>query len=127
MTNPSPLEAVFFAALEKGSPRERAAYLDEACAGDPDLRRRAERMLEAQVQAGSFLEQPACGPGSADGGRPAGEGPGAVVGPYKLLEQIGEGGFGVVFMAEQREPLHRRVALKVLKPGMDSPQVLTRF
>jgi hypothetical protein len=62
MSNPSPLEAVFFAALEKGSLGEREAYLDEACAGDPDLRRRVEKMLAAQVRAGSFLEQPAAGP-----------------------------------------------------------------
>jgi serine/threonine-protein kinase len=56
-----------------------------------------------------------------------GEAPGTVIGPYKLLEQIGEGGFGVVYMAEQRQPLHRTVALKVLKPGMDTRQVITRF
>src|SRR5436305_1828445 len=127
MNPPSPLEAVFFAALERGSPRDRAAYLDEACAGDPDLRRRAERMLAAQARAGSFLEQPAGGPAADAAERPAGEAPGTVVGPYKLLEQIGEGGFGVVFMAEQREPLRRKVALKVLKPGMDTRQVIARF
>src|SRR3954468_18834608 len=126
MNPPSPLEAVFFAALERGSPRERAAYLDEACAGDPDLRRRAERMLAAQAQAGSFLEQPAGGPAAGAGEQPVGEGPGAAVGPYRLLEQIGEGGFGVVFMAEQKEPLRRKVALKLLKPGMDSRQVIAR-
>src|SRR5207302_4997637 len=59
--------------------------------------------------------------------QPAGEGPGTGVGPYKLLEQIGEGGFGVVFMAEQTVPVRRKVALKVLKPGMDTRQVVARF
>jgi serine/threonine protein kinase len=140
MDHPSPLEAIFFAALEKGSPQERAAYLEAACAGDSDLRRRVEKMLAAQVQAGSFLERPASDlPASSCGG--AGgpqevnatanqqpfERPGAVIGPYKLLEQIGEGGFGVVFMAEQTEPIRRKVALKVLKPGMDTRQVIARF
>src|SRR6266446_2693830 len=127
MNNPSPLEAVFFATLEKGSPQERAAYLDEACAADPDLRRRVEKMLTAQAQAGSFLEQPALSPVVTADEQPVRERPGTVIGPYKLLEQIGEGGFGVVFMAEQQEPIRRKVALKVLKPGMDTRQVIARF
>ena len=127
MNNPSPLEAIFFAALEKGSPQERAAYLDEACAGDPDLRRRVETLLAAQAQAGSFLEQPARSPVATVDEQPVSEGPGTVIGPYKLLEQIGEGGFGVVFMAEQTQPVRRKVALKVLKPGMDTRQVVARF
>src|SRR6266545_5985776 len=99
MSNQSPLEAIFFTALDKGSPQERAAYLDEACAGDPDLRRRVEKMLAAQAQAGSFLEQPARGPVMTVDEPAVCERPGAVVGPYKLQERIGEGGFGVVFMA----------------------------
>jgi serine/threonine protein kinase/Flp pilus assembly protein TadD len=126
MNHPSPLEAVFFAALEKGSPGQRAAYLDEACAHDSDLRRRVEKMLAAQAQAGSFLEQPAAVP-AATIDEPISERPGTVIGPYKLLEQIGEGGFGVVFMAEQQQPIRRKVALKVLKPGMDTRQVVARF
>src|SRR5438309_2046749 len=127
MNNPSPLEAVFFAALEKGSPQGRAAYLDKACAGDPDLRRRLEKMLAAQAQAGSFLEQPAHSPVVTAADQPVNEGPGTVIGPYKLLQQIGEGGMGTVFMAEQTQPVQRKVALKVIKPGMDSRQVIARF
>jgi WD40 repeat protein/serine/threonine protein kinase len=126
MNNPSPLEAIFFAALEKGSPRERAAFLDLACAADPDLHRRVEKMLAAQAHAGSFLEQPAHSL-LATVDAPVTEGPGTVIGPYKLLEPIGEGGFGVVFMAEQAQPVRRKVALKVLKPGMDTRHVVARF
>src|SRR5437899_12434359 len=119
MNNLSPLEAIFFAALEKTSPRERAAYLDEACAGDLDCRRRVEKMLAAQVQAQSFLEQPAPAIGATLDEPAVSERPGAVIGPYKLLQQIGEGGMGTVFMAEQTQPVQRKVALKVIKAGMD--------
>ncbi len=126
MNDPSPLEAIFFDALEKATPQECAAYLDQACAGDPDLRRRVEKMLAAQAQAGSFLEQPARSLNlTVDG--PITEGPGSIIGDYKLLEQIGEGGFGVVFVAEQTQPVRRRVALKILKPGLDSRPIVARF
>jgi serine/threonine protein kinase/WD40 repeat protein/tetratricopeptide (TPR) repeat protein len=127
MNNPSPLEVIFFTALEKGSTEERAAYLDQACAGDPDLRGRVEKMLTAQAQAGSFLEQLARSPLATVDEASLRNGPGTVIGPYKLLEQIGEGGFGVVFLAEQTEPVRRKVALKILKPGMDTRQVVARF
>jgi serine/threonine protein kinase/tetratricopeptide (TPR) repeat protein len=126
MNDDLPLEAIFFAALEKSTPEERAAYLDGATAGNSDLRRRVEKMLVAQAQAGSFLERPAhTSVVSVD--EPITERPGSIIGPYKLLEQIGEGGFGVVFMAEQQQPVRRKVALKVLKPGMDTRQVVARF
>jgi serine/threonine protein kinase len=126
MQDVSPLEVIFFAALEKAAPRERGAYLDEACTGDPDLRRRVEKMLAAQNQAGSFLEQPASARG-ATAHEPLLERPGTLIGPYKLLELIGEGGMGVVYHAEQQRPVRRRVALKLIKPGMDSKQVIGRF
>jgi serine/threonine protein kinase/tetratricopeptide (TPR) repeat protein len=127
MNHPSQLEAMFFAALAKGSPEERASYLDKASAGDPDLRRRVEKMLTAQAKAGGFLEQPLCGTAFTNPGTPICEGPGSIIGPYKLMEQIGEGGMGLVFVAEQQHPVRRKVAFKVMKPGMDTRQVVARF
>jgi serine/threonine protein kinase len=123
-------EAVFTAALEIEPADLRAAYLDQACAGNPDLRRQVEELLGAHGRAGSFLDKAAAGwnahlpIGDLQSGA---EGPGTVIGPYRLLEQIGEGGMGLVFMAEQTRPVRRRVALKVIKPGMDSRQVVARF
>src|SRR5262245_47405284 len=104
---------IFTAALNKAHPAERAAFLDEACAGDAPLRQRIESLLAEHEQLGSFMELPCLAP-TLD--LPPREGPGTVIGPYKLLEQIGEGGFGVVFLAEQQQPVRRKVALKVLKP-----------
>jgi WD40 repeat protein/serine/threonine protein kinase len=109
----------------------REAYLDRACAGDGLLRQRIAGLLGALGRAGGFLESPgaAVEPGETvdcPSAVPA-ETEGGVVGPYKLLEQIGEGGFGAVYMAEQSQPVRRRVALKVLKPGMDTKQVVARF
>jgi serine/threonine protein kinase/tetratricopeptide (TPR) repeat protein len=120
---------LFLKALELGSAAERQAYLDGACAADAALRAEVEALLEASARAGSFLESPASTPQPvATVLEPAvAERPGTVIGPYKLLEQIGEGGFGVVFMAEQTQPVRRKVALKVLKPGMDTRQVVARF
>jgi serine/threonine protein kinase/tetratricopeptide (TPR) repeat protein len=119
-------EEIFHEALARNSPEERAAYLDQACAGDPALRASVEALLRANVGAGGFLDQSgAISVESID--EPVTERPGAVIGPYKLLEQIGEGGFGVVFMAEQMQPIRRKVALKVLKPGMDTRHVVARF
>src|SRR5437588_7125961 len=116
---------VFCAAIERASPAERVAYLDQVCGGDLDLRQRVERLLEAHLQAGSFLAaRPAVMPATTD--LPA-EAPGTIIGPYKLLQQIGEGGMGTVFMAEQTQPVQRKVALKIIKPGMDSRQVIARF
>ena len=120
--------AIFAEALAKTSPEQLATFLDEACAGDAELRGRVDALLAAHERAGSFLEAP---PQGFTIGLPAAvqlaERPGSVIGPYKLLEQIGEGGMGVVFMAEQLRPVRRRVALKIIKPGLDTRQVIARF
>jgi hypothetical protein len=113
------IESILAAAVEMGSATERQQYVDQACAGDVELKRRVEELIENHFRAGSFLEAPAPNlAGTTD--EPVREKPGTLIGPYKLLEQIGEGGFGVVFMAEQQHPVRRKVALKVLKPGMDT-------
>jgi serine/threonine protein kinase/Flp pilus assembly protein TadD len=118
-------EAIFLEVLEKPTAAERQAFLDRACAGDPEVRRGVERLLKAHERAGNFLAgKPA---GASQFGGVVSESPGTVIGSYKLLEQIGEGGFGVVFMAEQQQPLRRKVALKVLKPGMDTRRIIARF
>lgn len=120
------LDVIYFAALERDDLEARAAYLDEACGTDTERRRRVERLLEAHAKRGSFLERSAPDPTVAFEGPPA-EVPGAVIGPYKILEPIGEGGMGTVWMARQTEPLRRTVAMKLIKAGMDSRQVLARF
>ena len=129
MTERSPAEAIFFAALEKNSSEERAAYLAEACGENSDLRRRVEQMLVAHPQVGDFM---ATGSFSGEAKPAANEPPrnlaGTVIaGRYKLLEKIGEGGMGEVWVADQLEPIKRRVALKLIKRGMDSRSVLARF
>ena len=121
-------DLMLFTEALKLSGAECTAFLDRACEGDVELRRRIEDLLAAHHRAGGFLEQPA----SALAGRAktrieAGESPGDWVGRYKLLQQIGEGGCGVVYMAEQEAPLRRRVALKIIKPGMDTKSVIARF
>jgi serine/threonine protein kinase/Flp pilus assembly protein TadD len=135
-------EEIFHHALARRSADERAAYLEQACSGDPELRASVEALLRANVGASGFLDSPglpfplrrsALGHRAGDEqaidtvDEPLTERPGTVIGPYKLLEQIGEGGFGVVFMAEQQQPIRRKVALKILKPGMDTRQVIARF
>jgi tetratricopeptide (TPR) repeat protein len=119
---------VFSAALERGSAAERQAYLDRACADDPHLRHRVEALLRAHDRAGGFLGR-VPDPAETAGAEPSvGTGPAAVIaGRYKLLERIGEGGMGEVWMAEQTEPVRRKVAIKLIRPGMDSRQVLARF
>ncbi len=118
---------LFLKAREFSSPAERREFLDGACAGDTTLRAEVEGLLDAGTRAGSFLEAPACALAATADEAPLTERPGTVIGPYKLLEQIGEGGFGLVFMAEQHQPVRRKVAVKVLKPGMDTRQVIARF
>src|SRR4051794_10434625 len=109
-------------------PEARAAYLHRACGGDMTLRRKVEELLKEHFSddsllAGSALEGER--PGIA--ALPVEEAPAQVIGRYKLLEKIGEGGFGEVWMAQQREPVKRRVALKIIKLGMDSRQIVARF
>jgi serine/threonine protein kinase len=117
-------QSIFLAALELPTPAERLAFLKGACGADPTLLANVQALLAAHDK-GEFL---AVGPvdGTADY-RPVTEGPGSAIGPYKLMEQIGEGGFGLVFVAEQQHPVRRKVALKVIKPGMDSRDVIARF
>ncbi len=119
--------SIFAAALDIADAAERVAYLDRACGNDAALRRQVDRLLVAQGELGSFLDQPPPGIDNAITEAPITEKPGAEIGPYKLLEQIGEGGMGLVFHADQLRPVRRRVALKIIKPGMDSKQVIARF
>jgi serine/threonine protein kinase len=123
-------ESIFAEALEKQVPEERAAFLSDVCKGDATLRARVENLLKSHEQAGSFLRKPLAPTVDEPPGSPAdalSEKPGTVIGPYKLMEQIGEGGFGLVFVAEQLHPVRRKVALKVIKPGMDTRDVIARF
>jgi serine/threonine protein kinase len=128
-------ESLFAAALERATAAERRAFLDEACAGDVALRQRVERLLRAHEKTVGIVDQmagPAGSPevtaGTAPVGAPAGERAGDVVGGrYRLLEAIGEGGMGAVWKAEQTQPVRRVVALKLVRPGMDSRTILARF
>jgi serine/threonine protein kinase len=119
-------KSIFLEAIEQHAPERWPAFLDQACAGDVLLRAEVERLLAAQTEMGSFHEVPRSALLATVDER-IGERPGTSIGPYKLLEPIGEGGFGIVFLAEQQEPFRRKVALKVLKPGMDTGQVIARF
>jgi serine/threonine protein kinase/tetratricopeptide (TPR) repeat protein len=121
------IDRIFWDAARFDSAGERDAYLADACGGDAGLRRRVEQLLDARAKADSFLEQPVPALAATVDEAAVAERPGAVIGPYRLLEQIGEGGFGVVYLAEQTQPVRRKVALKVLKPGMDTKQVVARF
>src|SRR5208337_922648 len=118
---------IFLAALERPSPGERAAFLDGACGNDAPLRARLESLLRHHLED-RFLENPVADLKGMPLPEPfVGESIGAVIGRYKLLEKIGEGGMGVVYMAQQEEPVRRRVALKIIKLGMDTKQVVARF
>src|SRR5580658_214910 len=118
---------IFLQALEIGSPEARAAFLDGACLRDQALRLRVVSLLENHRQD-SYLEVPAVEAKSPTIRASLGdEAVGTVIGRYKLLQQIGEGGCGVVYVAEQEQPVRRRVALKIIKLGMDTRQVIARF
>src|SRR5262249_45370783 len=138
------LMTLFAEALEFTAAPERAAYLDRACGTDQALRQHLEALLEAHAHVGRFRDPQAAvaGASSSAAGKEipeasvdhrtavpqAGtEAPGTAIGPYKLLEQVGEGGMGTVWMAQQTQPVKRLVALKLIKAGMDSKQVIARF
>jgi len=122
---------IFLEALDRSSPEERSAIVLSTCGDDAALVARVEELLKAHAGAGNFLrgdpEGAICSAAAASAGESLSEGPGTVIGRYRLLEKIGEGGFGVVYMAEQREPVKRKVALKIIKLGMDTRQVVGRF
>jgi serine/threonine protein kinase len=116
---------LFVAALQINDRAERSAYLNRECGDDTRLRQRLQVLLRAHAEAADFLESPPTG--SYQSTSPPAETAGSMIGPYKLLQLIGEGGMGAVFMAEQEQPVRRRVAIKVIKPGMDTGQVISRF
>jgi WD40 repeat protein/serine/threonine protein kinase len=118
-------KAIFLEALDCKGADELSRFLEQACGSDTALRTRVEELLRAHRDAGAFLG----GTGQQDATRdePLAERPGTVIGPYKLMEQIGEGGMGLVFVGEQQHPVRRKVAVKVIKPGMDTREVIARF
>src|SRR5215475_7655544 len=120
-------KVIFNVAREIASPAARAEYLRQACGTDSSLFERVQVLLRAYEGQASFLESSPVIGVSQTTDQPVAETPGAVVGPYKLLEQIGEGGMGTVWMAQQTEPVKRLVAIKLIKAGMDSRQVIARF
>jgi len=127
-TNPRPDKEIFFEALDLATPEERAALLDAACGNDLAQRRRLEDLLAIHVKQNPFMQEPAAqGSAAVLSAASLTEVPGAQIGRYKLLEKLGEGGFGAVYVAEQKEPVKRRVALKIIKLGMDTRQVVARF
>jgi serine/threonine protein kinase len=125
-STPRDVKSIFGRALEIQSAADRAAYLDEACGADAGMRAEVDGLLATLNRAGEFMRRPAAA-GVTANYEPIAEQSGTVIGPYKLMEQIGEGGMGLVFVAEQQHPVRRRVALKIIKPGMDSQQVIARF
>ena len=118
---------IFIQARQIAEADDLARFLHEACHGDTALRSRVEGLLGAYARAESFFESPAVALAATADIAPVAERPGTEIGPYKLVEQIGEGGMGVVYMAVQKEPVHRKVAMKVIKPGMDTREVIARF
>src|SRR4051812_8120342 len=112
--HPKDAEAIFLAALDKATPQERAAYVEGACDGDSKLLQRVRELLACHEGSQGPLDAPPAGLGKTASVPPPGEEPGAIISPYRLLQQIGEGGMGTVFMAEQTEPVRRKVALKII-------------
>src|SRR5260370_5824921 len=127
------VKEIFLAAVEQTDPRQREACLRQACGDDAALRRRVEAMLRRHEQAGSLLDRPAfealalLAPQPAATDSPQPEAAGTPLGPYKLLQKIGEGGMGAVWRAEQQEPVRRLVALQVIRAGLDRGKGVARF
>ena len=135
------VQSVFLMAVEADDAAGRVAVLDRECGGDAELRQRVEALLRAhdgpdsvlasaagqQAMTGAYTPVPDAAGAAKTASQTPPEGPGTRIGPYKLLQRIGEGGMGIVWMAEQQEPVRRLVALKVIRAGMDSAQVVARF
>jgi len=121
------IKLIFCEAVEKGTESQRQAYLEQACRDNPALRTEIDALLSVHSAGGGFLQGPILSPAAAWAEPPVSESPGTVIGRYKLLEKIGEGGMAVVYMAEQEHPIRRKVALKIIKLGMDTRQVIARF
>ncbi len=124
---PKDAKGIFLAALDIQNPDERAAFVVRSCQGDDPLQKRVEDLLCAYGESGGPLDKMAAAIATTRLGEPIREQVGSTIGPYKLMEQIGEGGFGLVFVAEQQQPIRRKVALKIIKPGMDTRDVIARF
>src|ERR1041385_7746988 len=124
-------QTIFEGARQLTDPQARAAFLDKFCGGNPELRQRIERLLQAGEKADEFLAGDPLELGDANrktlSAASISEEAGAIIEKYKLLEKLGEGGFGVVYMAEQKQPVRRRLALKIIKVGMDTREVVARF
>ena len=116
---------IFLEAVEKHRPDQWADFLNDKCGANSDLRNRVSELLDGHLEQNPLLET--AGLFEVLPTERTLERPGTTIGRYKLIEEIGEGGFGVIFMAEQLQPIRRKVALKILKPGLDSRQVIARF
>ena len=123
----SSILTIFANALQCRSPEALAAFLDDACGNDRALRAEIEALLQAHYKAGDFLKGRDVPADDCESPQPEFQGAGTMIGQYRLVEQIGEGGMGVVYVAEQQAPVRRRVALKIIKPGMDTKRVVARF
>jgi serine/threonine protein kinase/tetratricopeptide (TPR) repeat protein len=119
------VKAIFLAALEQPAGAPRTGFLDQACAHNSLLRKHVDALIQAHQATECLLDTP---PLAVDLGEPVqADGPGSEIGPYTLVEAIGEGGMGIVYLAQQHQPVQRRVALKIIKPGMDTRAVVARF